>query len=218
MNNQNQKTTPFNLKAIQIAFIAFAIYFSAPQSMAKGLSHGDQRNNSPGYMSSQADYIIPKVDIINKEGKKLSFIKEMDDGRPVIMSFVFTSCSAICPMLSHLFAQVQKKLADSNEKIHLVSVSIDPENDTPTKLSDYAKKFVAGTQWDFYTGTINTSVDIQKAFNVYRGDKMNHESVILMRSAHGKRWLRLEGFMTPADVISEYKKQLLTEQIMINKN
>ena len=92
MNNQNQKTTPFNLKAIQIAFIAFAIYFSAPQSMAKGLSHGEQRNTSPGYTSSQADYIIPKVDIINKEGKKLSFIKEMDDGRPVIMSFVFTSC------------------------------------------------------------------------------------------------------------------------------
>lgn len=122
------------------------------------------------------------------------------------MNFIFASCSAICPMLSHVFSQVQGKLGNDSQKVHLMSISIDPENDTPAKLSEYAKKFGAGQQWDHYTGSINSSVAIQKAFNVYRGDKMNHSSVILMRTAPGKPWLRLEGFMSTDAVIGEYRK------------
>jgi protein SCO1/2 len=120
------------------------------------------------------------------------------------MNFIFASCSAICPMLSHVFSKVEGKLTEKGQKFHLVSISIDPENDTPSKLNEYAHKFEAGSNWDFYTGTIETSVAIQKAFNVYRGDKMNHSSVILMRAAPGKSWLRLDGFMSPGEVVHEY--------------
>jgi len=51
-------------------------------------------------------------------------------------------------MLSHVFSKVQDKLAD----MHLVSISIDPENDTPAKLREYGKKFAASAHWDYYTG------------------------------------------------------------------
>jgi protein SCO1/2 len=107
-------------------------------------------------------------------------------------------------MLSHLFAKVQTKLEKDSQNFHLVSISIDPENDTPAILSEYAKKFGAGSNWNFYTGTVETSLTIQKAFNVYRGDKMNHSSTILIRYAPGQPWSRLEGFISPDAVISEY--------------
>jgi protein SCO1 len=163
-----------------------------------------EESAAPEFSRSTGNYQLPDVEVSRQDGKKLSFIKELDDGRPVILNFVFASCSAICPMLSHIFKKVQDKLSKSGQKFHLVSISIDPENDTPAKLIDYAKKFEAGSNWDFYTGKLETSIAIQKAFNTYRGDKMNHSSVIFMRAAQGKSWLRLDGFVSPDEVVGEY--------------
>ena len=98
-------------------------------------------------------------------------------------------------------ARTQAKL----KKVHLVSVSIDPENDTPAKLVEYGKKFKASSHWDFYTGNIDNIIAIQKAFETYQGDKMNHSSIIFMRVAPNKPWLRLEGFASPDAVIQEYQ-------------
>jgi protein SCO1 len=166
----------------------------------------EEAGEAPDYYQTLADYKIPDVSVVRQDGKKLLFLKELDDGRPVIMNFVFASCSAICPMLSHIFSKVQNQLTKEGQKFHLVSISIDPENDTPAKLTEYAKKFEAGPNWDFYTGTVQSSIAIQKAFNAYRGDKMNHSSVMVMRSEPGKNWVRLDGFVSPAVVIREFDK------------
>jgi protein SCO1 len=200
----NQTMKLISRKAAMAVMIFFTVFFSASPAIAEKLSSVEQNNPAPDFTRSTVNYDIPNVEVIRKDEKKLPFINEIDDGRPVIMNFIFASCSAICPMLSHVFSQVQKKLGKDSQKVHLMSISIDPENDTPAKLSEYAIKFGAGQQWDYYTGSINSSVAIQKAFNVYRGDKMNHSSVILMRSAPGKPWLRLEGFISPDAVIREY--------------
>ena len=95
-------------------------------------------------------------------------------------------------------------MTKEGQKFHLVTISIDPENDTPSSLTEYAKKFSAGPNWDFYTGTREASLTLQKAFKAYRGDKMNHASLILLRSAPGQSWVRLEGFVSPDEVVSEF--------------
>lgn len=154
---------------------------------------------------TEVEYQIPDVRVVREDGKKVSFLKELDDGRPVMVNFIYASCSAICPVLSHVFAKVQSKLGDDAKKIHMVSVSIDPENDTPAKLREYAAKFKAGPQWNHYTGTLEASVAIQKAFNAYRGDKMNHTPLTLMRAAPGKPWIRLDGFAGPDALVKEYR-------------
>jgi len=172
--------------------------------LSLSVSAEEASKESPDYKQSIGNYVVPDVSVVRLDGEKLSFIKELDDGRPVIMNFIFASCSAICPMLSHVFSKVQDQVVKKGQKFHLVSISIDPENDTPAKLTKYALKFEAGSNWDFYTGTIESSLAIQKAFNVYRGDKMNHSSVILMRAAPGKSWFRLDGFMSPDQIVREY--------------
>jgi protein SCO1/2 len=172
--------------------------------MAEESNNVAQKNHAPEFTRSIVNYQAPDVAVVRNDGKKLSFIKELDDGRPVIMNFIFASCSAICPMISHVFSKVETKLGKNSQKVHLMSISIDPENDTPSKLTEYAKKFGAGPDWHYYTGTMETSITIQKAFDAYRGDKMNHTSLILMRAAPGKPWIRLEGFVSPDAVIDEY--------------
>jgi Uncharacterized protein SCO1/SenC/PrrC, involved in biogenesis of respiratory and photosynthetic systems len=106
---------------------------------------------------------------------------------------------------------VQEKLTKEGQKFHLMTISIDPENDTPASLTEYAKKFAAGENWSFYTGTREASLTLQKAFKAYRGDKMNHASLILMRSIPGKSWVRLEGFVSPDEVVKEFKTLVATQ-------
>jgi protein SCO1/2 len=190
--------------AVPCILIFFAVFLYAPPLMAETLGHAGQKNDTPEYTRAFVSYDVPTIAVVRQDGKKMFFNKELDDGRPVILNFVFVSCSAICPMLSHIFSRVQAKLNKDGQKAHLVSVSIDPENDTPETLTEYAKKFGAGPDWNFYTSTRETSIAVQKAFNAYRGDKMNHASVIFMRAAPGKQWLRLEGFISPEAVVQEY--------------
>jgi protein SCO1/2 len=205
MSNIIQQHLPCRHLFLNVALLVASLCLSLPLLAEKG-SNVDQANGAVGFSRSIDNYLAPDVDVVRQDGKKLSFSKEINDGRPVIMTFVFTSCSAICPMISHVFSQVQTKLGKNSRKVHLMTISIDPENDTSAKLSEYAKKFGAGPHWDYYTGTMETSTAIQKAFNVYRGDKMNHTSVILVRDAPSKAWTRLEGFVSSDAVINEYQK------------
>ncbi len=156
-------------------------------------------------MGSVAQYAIPSVQLTREDGKVVSLPEEMNDGRPVVMNFVFTSCASVCPLLSAVFAEFDRRLGADRSKVHLMSISIDPEADTPARLREYAHRYKAGPEWHHYTGTIEASHAVQRAFDVYRGDKMNHTAVTLLRAAPGQPWRRLDGFLTPNDLLSEYR-------------
>jgi protein SCO1/2 len=126
-------------------------------------------------------YTVPPVSQVRDDGKKVSFADELNDGRPVVLNFIYTTCTAICPITSSIFAQLQDRLGADRVKVHLVSVSIDPEQDTPARLREYATRFAADQNWNHYTGTAEASLSIQRAFDVYRGDKMRHDPVSFIR-------------------------------------
>ncbi|MCU1276997.1 MAG: electron transport protein SCO1/SenC, partial [bacterium] len=137
----------------------------------------------PAWQRSTVRYRIPDVGLVRADGAAVRARREIDDGKPVILNFVFTTCAAICPLMSQTFAGVQRRLGDDRANVHMISISIDPEEDTPARLVAYAKKLDAGRQWAFYTGTLEASVAMQRAFDAYRGDKMNHVPVTFLRIA-----------------------------------
>lgn len=152
------------------------------------------------------DYTVPAVQLVRDDGRNVSLPEEMNDGRPVVLNFIFTSCSSVCPLMSQVFAQFQQKLGAERDAVHLMSISIDPEEDTPARLREYARKFHAGAGWQHYTGTIEASLATQRAFGVYRGDKMSHAVVTLLRAAPGQPWHRIDGFLTPETLLAEYHR------------
>ena len=160
---------------------------------------------------STADYNLPRLSLVRADGKTVSLPDELNDGRAVVLNFIFTTCTAICPLTSRIFSQLQSKLGNDQNKVHLVSISIDPEQDTPSVLREYAKKFGAGKEWQFYTGTVEASIATQRAFNVYRGDKMNHTPVTLLRAAPGKPWIRIEGFATADELLHEFREMVASK-------
>jgi protein SCO1/2 len=152
------------------------------------------------------EYAVPAVRLVRDDGKVVSLPEEMNDGRPIVLNFIFTTCTTICPMMSSTFAQFERRLGADADKVHLMTISIDPEHDTPARLHEYAQKFHAGREWQHYTGTLDASIAAQRAFDVYRGGKMSHTLVTLMRAAPGKPWLRIDGFATPDDLVHDYRE------------
>lgn len=148
-------------------------------------------------------YQAPDVDLIRDDGRHVRLPTEMDDGRPVVLAFIYTSCTTVCPLTSQTLSIVQQKLGDARDRVHIMSISIDPEQDTPVRLREYAKTFHAGPEWHHYTGTLAASQSAQRAFDVYRGDKMDHAPAVLIRRAPGTEWLRIDGFATAEQVLAE---------------
>ncbi len=116
-----------------------------------------------------------------------------------------TTCTSVCPLTSQTFADLQRKLGAQRDSVHLVSISIDPEQDTPARLRAYAEKFGAGPEWRHYTGTVAASIATQRAFNAYRGSKMDHAPVTFVRTAPGKSWVRIDGFATVEQLLGELR-------------
>ena len=155
---------------------------------------------------SERLYTVPEVKLVRQDGKRISLADELNDDRPVVMNFIYTSCTSICPLSSQIFEQFQKSLGTASRDVHLVSISIDPEQDSPGKLREYASQFDAGPGWDHYTGTLNDSQTVQRAFGAYFGDKMSHVPLTLMRLAPGKPWVRFDGFVSAEQLLAERQR------------
>ena len=200
------------LKAAVAAAAALSGTGSAPRALAAEPAPPEPQDHSAHLAKAEASgvkrslrhYTPAPVRLLRHDGTPVDFAKMLDDGRPVLLNFVFTSCTAICPVMSQVFAEVIDKLGSHREHVNLVSVSIDPEYDTPVRLEAYAQRF-GGRRgaWSLYTGTARDSVALQKSFGSYAGDKMKHTPVSLLRQAPGKPWVRLDGFASPGMLLAE---------------
>jgi len=169
-------------------------------------AHHRQMLESKRYSRSLHDYQLPDLEVVNMAGEKTRLLDEINPGKPVMVNFVFTTCTTICPIMIATFAQVQSELGAESDGVHMISFSIDPEHDTPERLREYAGRFNAGPQWQFLTGSLANSVAIQRAFDVYRGSKMNHEPTYLMKGADGNTWVRIDGLASATDIVTEYHR------------
>ena len=166
------------------------------------------RGDDAGAKRSTAEYTLPQVQLVREDGKHVTLPDELKDGRPAVMTFIFTTCNSICPLVSQTLAKFQDALGADKNRVHILSISIDPEEDTPARLSDYAKELHAGPEWHHYTGTVQAITTAERAFNVYRGDKMGHTPVILLRAAPNKPWVRFDGFATTDQLIAEIRSEI----------
>ncbi len=158
------------------------------------------------FSRSLHDYQLPDLELVNMAAEKTSLLEQINSGKPVMVNFIFTTCTTICPVMSATFAQVQSELGAKSDEVRMISISIDPEHDTPERLREYAGLFNAGPQWQFLTGSLADSVAMQKAFDVYRGNKMNHEPTTLMKAADSDSWVRIDGLASAADILAEYHR------------
>jgi protein SCO1/2 len=159
--------------------------------------------SSSAVTRTTAHYATPNVEVVREDGRHVRLREEIEDGRPVVLAFIYTSCTTICPVTSQTLEQLQARLGAERARVHLASISIDPEQDTPARLQEYARRFHAGPEWQHYTGSRAASDAAQRAFGAYRGAKMDHQPVILVRAQPAGDWVRFDGFATADQLLAE---------------
>jgi protein SCO1/2 len=163
------------------------------------------RNSRPNYTRESVAYSVPDIDLTAHDGTRVGLVSALGEDQSVMVNFVFTSCTTICPVLSASFAAVSRQLAEAGEEVEFLSISIDPEYDSQEKLAEYAEKVGAGGDWLFLTGSRDDILDLQAAFNTYRGNKMNHLPLTFLKRAGARKWTRIEGFPSVQEILVEYR-------------
>lgn len=145
---------------------------------------------------------LPAVALTTMQGEPRRLDSELANAVPLVLNFVFTTCSTSCSLQTAVLAQVQRELDGRGRRLQLASITIDPDNDTPEQLRRFAGSFRTGPGWQFYTGRFDDLLRVQKHFDVYRGSKASHPPVLLMRRSAHAPWLRVEGFPGAAELVA----------------
>ena len=134
---------------------------------------------------------FPNSTVRTQDGRSLRFYDDVIKGKIVVISFIYTSCTDFCPLITARMAEVAGRLGDAvGRDFHFVSITVDPEHDTSDKLKAYADAFHAGKGWLFLTGALG---DI-RAINARLGEQMRslseHRTEIVLGNDATGDWMR----------------------------
>lgn len=149
---------------------------------------------------------VGDIELLNQHGKPVKLKTDVIGDRIVVMDFVYTTCTTVCPVLSALLADVQGKLEkDIGKDVSLVSVSVDPVRDTPQRLKAFGERYKAGPGWSFITGKKTQIEDVLKAFGAYTPNFVDHPPLVMVGDGKTGKWLRFFGFPSPDQLVSAVK-------------
>ena len=104
-------------------------------------------------LSEKLPVIAQVPDFTLTDEQNHPFMAQTLRGKVWVVDFIFTSCQGQCPALSATFKELQERYSDAS-RVQFLSISVDPEHDTPAALAEYAKRFNAlDGRWHFLTGT-----------------------------------------------------------------
>ena len=146
---------------------------------------------------------FPDAPLITHQGKTVRFFTDLVKGKVVVINFIYTSCPDECALETARLAEVQKILGDRVGKdVFMYSISIDPTNDTPKILKEYADKFEAGPGWLFLTGKDADITQLRQKLGLYsEGDKdgklQDHNLSLIIGNQSTGQWMRISPHENP---------------------
>ena len=141
-----------------------------------------------------ADY-FPDIVLTTQDGSKVRFYNDLVKGKNVAVNVIYTSCKDECPLETARMAEVQRLLGERMGKdIFFLSISIDPDKDTPKVLKAYADKFGVGPGWLFLTGknedikVLTRKLGLSRASDAFSKD--GHASSLMLGNDPNGQWMR----------------------------
>ena len=145
---------------------------------------------------------LPAVSLIDQDGQSVD-LRSLAAGKTLLMNFIFTSCTTVCPPMGALFARLQQQLTarEGEEGFAFISISIDPVHDTPDRLKQWAEPFEGAASWRLLTGPKAEVDRALKELGVFSALKEEHAPLMLLGEAPHNRLMRAHGLSAPEDLI-----------------
>ncbi len=138
------------------------------------------------------NFVFPDIALIDHRNRVQNTGELFNKDKNVVFAFFFTHCVSVCTVITHTLKGLQDDLPADTV---IAMISIDPETDTPELLEQYvAKHQIDDRNWYMLTGDSGDIVDLQKGFEAYRGNKMNHSTSLFIKQSK-------------SDVITEIKSE-----------
>jgi protein SCO1/2 len=153
----------------------------------------------------------PSFALTSQDGARVTLADFRD--KVLAISFVYTSCADVCPLLTAKMAQVQDELgADFGSRIAFASITVDPERDTPEVLKQYARNFGANLAgWVFLTGTSKSIREVTQRYGIYvtktAGGDVDHTLLTSLIDRHGALRVQYLGVRFDPE---EFRRDLLS--------
>jgi protein SCO1 len=185
---------------IKRIFSAGALLLSllAPACFGRAAEASDKASQKSG-----ESYQVPDVVLTNQDGVKVRLRSLLQTNKAVLLDFIYSSCTTTCPVLSAGYASVQNRVGPDTQRVQLISITIDPERDSPQVMKQYLKRYHARPGWDFLTGSVD---EIAKVLVAFRTNEMNDNYFTLVRSSAGEKWTRIPGRLSAAEIQAAYLK------------
>lgn len=134
---------------------------------------------------------FPNLPVTNQNGQTSLFYDDKIKGKIVVISFIFTSCTDICPLTTARMSQVEDRLGSRmGHDVHFLSLTVDPENDTPAKLKSFSDAFGAGPGWQFLTAKPEDMRKINAALGERSKKLYDHRNEVVIGNDQTGEWTR----------------------------
>ena len=186
---------------IRLPWLAASVLVTISVSVSASgqAGHEHHRPSAPVETTALGSMSIPNTVLADQDGREVRFYSDLIEDRVVVVNFIFTTCTTICPPMGANFAKLQKLLGERvGRDVEMISVSVDPAVDTPARLNAWARKFGREEGWTLVTGDKPDVDKLLKALKVFTPDKNDHSPILLVGNDARGEWTRAYGLAPPA--------------------
>jgi protein SCO1/2 len=142
------------------------------------------------------------VELVDQDGHTHRLYSDLLQGKTVVVEAFFTTCAGACPVMGQKLAALQDWLGDRLGKdAYLLSISVDPQTDTPARLKQYAQQLGAKPGWFFLTGRKDNVDWALYKLGDYVEDKQDHSNLLILGNEATGLWKKVFGLAPAQELI-----------------
>ena len=152
---------------------------------------------------------FPNHVLLTQDNQPVRFYDDLLKNKVVLINFLFTTCKGACSPMTANLAKVQEQLGKHlGKEVVILSLSVDPEVDTPAALKKYAESFKAQPGWYFLTGKKENLDWVLYKLGGYVKDKNEHGLKLIVGNEATGEWLKLHAMSNPTEIAAAVLKLL----------
>ena len=177
-------------------------------------AHDAHHHAAPAEAKPKAARVtLHDLQLADVDGQTIRFKSEAVGNRIVVVGFIYTSCTTICPVTSAVFADVQQRLIKTlgerfGHEVKLITLTVDPATDTSERLKAYAANFGSPAGWLWLTGEKPQVDRVLTGLGAYAADFTRHSGAVLVGDARSGDWMRFYGIPNPSDIVNRVDQLL----------